>query len=85
MYTCTTQNEAAWEEWLLAEFQWFHAHPELSFEEFATTERLRENLSKAEIKILDLPLKTGLVARLGTGEAPYIALRADIDALPVTE
>ena len=80
-----TKNEEEWSAWLLKEFQWFHAHPELSYEEFETTARLRENLRKAEIPILDLPLETGLVARIGTGEAPHIALRADIDALPINE
>lgn len=63
-----------------------HQHPELSNEEFWTTERLRTWLTGAGIPILPLPLKTGLVAELrGAQPGPVIALRADIDALPVTE
>ena len=65
-------------------FYWLHQHPELSYEEYETTNRLREILTAAEIKILDLPLATGMVAEVGKGEA-VAALRADIDALPITE
>lgn len=67
------------------EFYWFHRHPELSYEEVETTKRLREDLAEAGIEVLDLPLKTGLVAKVGTGEAPFIALRCDIDGLPIQE
>ena len=45
----TSMNSEKWNSWLLSEFQWFHAHPELSDEEFATTARLRENLEKMDI------------------------------------
>jgi len=76
---------SAWEEQLLNEFYWLHAHPELAFEEFETTKRLRENMLRADIEILDLPLPTGVVARIGNGAPPHIAIRADIDALPITE
>lgn len=67
------------------EFYWFHRHPELSYEEVETTKRLREDLAAAGIEVLDLPLRTGLVAKVGTGEAPFIALRCDIDGLPIQE
>lgn len=67
------------------EFYWFHRHPELSYEEVETTKLLREDLAAVGIEVLDLPLKTGLVAKVGTGEAPFIALRCDIDGLPIQE
>ena len=67
------------------EFYWFHRHPELSYEEVETTKRLREDLAAVGIEVLDLPLKTGLVAKVGTGEAPFIELRCDIDGLPIQE
>ncbi|WP_337504539.1 amidohydrolase [Mitsuokella jalaludinii] len=67
------------------EFYWFHRHPELSYEEVETTKRLREDLAATGIEVLDLPLKTGLVAKVGTGEAPFIPLRCDIDGLPIQE
>lgn len=70
--------------YLLNIFHWLHRHPELSYEEVATTRYLRKALEDANIRILDLPLKTGLVAEIGQG-TPVIALRADIDALPIEE
>ena len=63
-----------------AEFQWLHRHPELSYEEAETTNRIRVSLERAEIRIMDLPLKTGLVAEVGEGDT-VVVLRADIDAL----
>ena len=64
-----------------------HADPELSFEEFRTTELLVSELQKIPGLELERPTKTGVVAILrgGAGEGRTIALRADIDALPITE
>lgn len=64
-----------------------HQHPELSQEEFETTRRIRGWLEEiGGIRILDLGLKTGVVAEIeGALPGPTIALRADIDALPVNE
>ena len=63
-----------------------HQYPELSNEEFQTTEKLREVLQQHQIKILDLPLKTGLVAEIeGAQAGKTVILRSDIDALPITE
>lgn len=61
-----------------------HQHPELSDEEFETTKFIREKLKNWDITILEGNLKTGLVAKIGAGK-PIIALRADIDALPIEE
>ena len=66
------------------EFEYLHQHPELSFEEYETTKRLKDDLSAHEIGILPLDLKTGAVGLIGQGERT-IALRADIDALPIEE
>ena len=63
---------------------YLHQHPELSGQEFKTTHFLRNHLEKLDIRILDSGLKTGLIAEIGQGE-PVIALRADIDALPILE
>lgn len=74
------------EEILLEQFQWFHSHPELAFEEFETTQRIRDILEKEGIEIMETGLETGLVARItGKEEGPVIGLRCDIDALPVKE
>ena len=64
----------------------FHKNPELANEEVKTTETLRKLLTQAQIKILDLPLATGLVAEVaGNKKGPIIAIRGDIDALPIIE
>ncbi len=63
-----------------------HAHPELSHQEYQTTARLKNKLAQSGIRLLDYPLKTGLVAQIdGQHPGPVVILRADIDALPVQE
>jgi amidohydrolase len=62
-----------------------HREPELSYEEFKTTEKLRKWLTDANIHILDLPLETGLIAEIGPSKGPIVAIRCDIDALPIQE
>ena len=53
--------------------------------EYKTTEYLRKTLLDSGVRLLDTKLETGLIAVIGTGEDPVIALRADIDALPIQE
>ncbi|SHI22253.1 amidohydrolase [Sporobacter termitidis DSM 10068] len=78
-------NSAKLQELLLTHFQWFHRHPELGNTERQTTARIREILAAAGVEILDTGLSTGLVAIVRGKGGPVVALRADIDALPVTE
>lgn len=66
--------------------QTLHRHPELSLEEHWTTARIREWLSEAGIPLVPLNLPTGVVAEIrGAKPGPTIALRGDIDALPIQE
>ena len=44
------------EAFIVEEFEWFHRHPELSYEEVETTKRIRASLERAGIRILYLPL-----------------------------
>ncbi|HWI62067.1 MAG TPA: amidohydrolase [Symbiobacteriaceae bacterium] len=71
---------------LLTEWrQYLHAHPELSFEEFQTTEWLAARLTEWQIPFTR-PTPTGLVGLIeGSRPGPTVAVRADIDALPITE
>ncbi len=62
-----------------------HTHPELSGEETRTTALVAKRLAEADIRVRPLP-GTGLIADLGAEQAAYrVALRADLDALPVAE
>ncbi len=74
------------EEELRKVFSWFHENPELSYEEYNTTAKIREFLESWQIEILPYALETGLVAVIrGTQKGPVQMLRCDIDALPITE
>lgn len=58
-----------------------HEHPELGYEEFETNKLIRAELDK-----LGIPYKyplaiTGVVGYVGTGKPPFVAVRADMDAL----
>jgi amidohydrolase len=61
-----------------------HAHPELSFQEFETADFIEEKLRSLGLET-ERPAPTSVVARLRNGEGKTIALRADIDALPIHE
>src|SRR6478672_8848788 len=62
-----------------------HAHPELSRGETRTTARIAQRLHAAGVRVRELE-GTGLMADLGAESPAYrVALRADLDALPVAE
>lgn len=69
--------------------RWFHANPELSFREFKTAARVVELLRSYGIQeIFESVGRTGVVALIRgeqEGNGGCIALRADMDALPLTE
>jgi amidohydrolase len=64
----------------------FHQHPELSNREFKTAAKVAEHLKSLGIEVKTGVAKTGVVGILkGAKPGPVVALRADMDALPVTE
>jgi amidohydrolase len=66
--------------------RYFHEHPELSNREVNTAAKVAEHLKSLGIEVQTGVAKTGVVGLLKTGKpGPVIALRADMDALPVTE
>ena len=63
----------------------FHRHPEIAFEEHRTSSVLREFLEEHDIPV-EIMAKTGLRSKLtGRPGGKTVALRADIDALPLKE
>lgn len=64
----------------------FHEHPELSNREFKTAEKIAKHLKELGLEVQVGVAHTGVVGILRGGKpGPVVALRADIDALPVTE
>lgn len=66
--------------------EWFHKHAELSNREYLTAERIAQKLKEIGLRPKVGVAKTGVVAILNENKpGPVIALRADIDGLPVKE
>lgn len=66
--------------------RYFHENPELSNREFKTAKRIASELSQMGLEVQTGVAHTGVVGILkGALPGPVVALRADIDALPVTE
>lgn len=62
-----------------------HAHPELARQEHATTEYVAARLAEAGLNPKVLPGGTGITCDFGPEDGPRVALRADMDALPMQE
>jgi amidohydrolase len=62
-----------------------HRYPELGRQEYATTQFVAERLAEAGLNPKVLPAGTGLTCDFGPDDQPRIALRADMDALPMAE
>ncbi len=71
---------------LIAIRRHLHAHPERSFHETETSAYLERVLRDHGIDVLANPMETGVVAQItGAHAGPTVALRADIDGLPIHE
>ena len=63
-----------------------HQNPELSNEEYKTTELIKEKLTEYGIEVVDIGMHTGVLGLLRSGKpGKTVAIREDIDALPMTE
>jgi amidohydrolase len=71
-------------EQLSAWRQDFHRHPELSFQEFRTAAIVAQTLGELGLEVQTGVAKTGVVGYIGEGQ-PVVAIRADMDALPIQE
>ena len=63
----------------------FHQHPELSNQEFRTAKIVADHLRSLGMEVETEVAHTGVVGTLRGGDGPIVALRADMDGLPVTE
>ena len=74
------------EQQLIAFFEDIHRHPELALNETRTSDKVREALTAAGAEFLPCSLPTGIIAMIrGAKPGRTIGLRADMDALPITE
>jgi len=73
-------------EWIKGIRRRIHHHPELEFSEFHTASLIGDCLKELGIEYRSGVAKTGIVARITVNEtSPTVALRADMDALPIVE
>jgi amidohydrolase len=70
---------------LMALYRDLHANPELSMQEVRTPAKLAPEMRKLGFDVTEHVGKTGVVAVLKNGPGPVLLIRADMDALPVTE
>jgi amidohydrolase len=72
-------------KWAIEHRRYLHMHPELSGQEFKTCKYIKEQLEGANIEILDFEAPSVVGYLKGTEGQTTIALRADMDALPIVE
>lgn len=71
--------------WIIDLRRRIHRHPELKYEEVQTSHLVQETLRDLQVPFQANIAETGVVATIGNGDGPCVALRADMDALPIYE
>ncbi|KAI3816822.1 hypothetical protein L1987_16527 [Smallanthus sonchifolius] len=82
-YILRLANQVETGDWIKNIRREIHEYPELAFEEIKTSLVIRRELEKMSIGYRWPVAKTGVVAMTGSGLSPFVALRADMDALPI--
>src|SRR4030095_2528824 len=72
-------------EWMIALRRQLHRHPELAYDEIQTSALVCRTLDELNIRYQTGFAVTGVVATLGQESGRSVALRADMDALPIQE
>ncbi|KAJ8755832.1 hypothetical protein K2173_024377 [Erythroxylum novogranatense] len=78
-------KEKEFSDWMVDVRRKIHANPELGYGEFETSRLIREELDKMGIKYKHPFAVTGIIGYIGSGKPPFVAIRADMDALPLQE
>jgi len=68
-------------DWMINIRRKIHQNPELGYQEFETSKLIRSKLDKMGIPYKHPVAVTGVIGFIGTGNPPFVALRADMDAL----
>ena len=73
-------------EWVIQTRRWLHQHPEVGFDEHESSRYCQKLMKDRGYKIIqNEKMKTGFYCDYGTGSGPTIAIRCDLDALPIEE
>nr|GMC73179.1 IAA-amino acid hydrolase ILR1-like 4 [Ipomoea batatas]GMC74837.1 IAA-amino acid hydrolase ILR1-like 4 [Ipomoea batatas] len=72
-------------DWMVGIRRKIHENPELGYEEFETSKIIRKKLGELGIPYKHPVAGTGVVGYIGSGKPPFVALRADMDALALQE
>ncbi|GMN37063.1 hypothetical protein TIFTF001_006504 [Ficus carica] len=71
--------------WMVGIRRKLHEYPELLYEEFKTSQLVRQELDDLNIPYNCSVAGTGVIGYVGTMKEPFVALRADMDGLPIHE